>query len=198
MRLGVLGGTFDPVHAGHMALAKEAMRQLGLERVLFIPAGQPWRKAGRAVSSAEDRVAMLRLAVAGNPGLEVSTVEVDRPGPTYTVETLAKLKDEWPNKELVLILGEDALADLPNWREPERIQELATLVVARRGEGDGDDETAKTLGTLADDGVTWLTMPRIEISASAIRERVRSGLPVRDLVLEAVAEYIDEQGMYRQ
>jgi nicotinate-nucleotide adenylyltransferase len=124
-------------------------------------------------------------------------VEVDRPGPTYTVETLAKLKDEWPNKELVLILGEDALADLPNWRDPERIRDLATLVVARRGEGDGADETAKTEGTLADEGVTWLAMPRIEISASAIRERVRSGLPVRDLVPEAVAEYIDQHGMYR-
>jgi len=192
LKLGVLGGTFDPVHAGHLALAEGARRQLRLEKVLLIPAGQPWRKAGRAVSAAEHRVAMLRLAAAGNPGLEVSTVEVDRPGPTYTVETLAKLKDEWPNEELVLILGEDALADLPNWRDADRIREFATLAVARRSEGDRAVEIATAAG------MTWLTIPRIEISASAIRERVRAGLPVRDLVPEAVAEYIDEHGMYRQ
>jgi nicotinate-nucleotide adenylyltransferase len=105
---------------------------------------------------------------------------------------LAKLKDEWPTNELVLILGEDALADLPNWREPERIRELATLAVARRGEGDGAGEVAPTAGMI------WLAMPRIEVSASAIRERVRAGLPVRDLVPEAVAEYMEEHGLYRK
>jgi len=190
VRLGVLGGTFDPVHVGHLALAEGARRQLGLTRVLLIPAGQPWRKASRAVSPAEQRVAMLRLAVAGNPGLEVSTVEVDRPGPTYTVETLAKLKDEWPNEELVLILGEDALADLPNWREPDRIRELATLAVARRGEGDGGPAIAPASGML------WLATPRIEVSASEVRARVRHGRSIAELVPEAVAEYVRANRLY--
>ena len=196
MKLGVLGGTFDPVHLGHLILAEVAREQLGLERVLFVPAGQPWRKGERTVATAEQRVAMLRLAMAGNASFELSTVELERPGPSYTVDTLQWLHEQRPGAELLFLLGADALVDLPHWHQPQRIQELATLAVARRsGEPQTDLESeghADRTGYLVP-----LDMPFVEISASEIRERVRSGRSIRYLVPDAVEAYIREQGLYR-
>ncbi len=193
MRLGVLGGTFDPVHCGHLALARHALKQLALDRVLFVPAGQPWRKPDRTIAPAHHRLAMLHLAIEGNEAFEIAAMEVDRPGPSYTAETLAALSEE-QEAELFFIMGEDALADLPNWREPERILELATLVVAHRT-GSGDAGRAE-MPSGPSARIVWLEMPLLDISASAIRERVSGRLPIRDLVPEAVESYIREHGLY--
>jgi nicotinate-nucleotide adenylyltransferase len=195
-KVGVLGGTFDPVHIGHLLLAESAREELGLERVVFMPAGRPWRKASREVSPAEHRLAMLRLAVAGNDAFEVSTIEVEREGPTYTVETLEELRRRDPGAALFFIVGEDALADLPNWREPQRILELATVAVAgRTAEGPNLRQAEAMMPGLVARAV-WLRMPIIEISATGIRERVRLGLSIRYRVPAAVEAYIREHRLY--
>ncbi len=197
-KLGVLGGTFDPVHIAHLILGETAREQLGLGKVLFVPAGQPWRKAGRTIAAAEHRLAMLRLAIEGNPAFEVSMLEVERPGPSYTAETLTELEGEEGGVELFLVVGEDSLADLPNWREPERILQLATIAVAaREGEARAAGTAERGLPGLPE-RVVWLKMPLIEISATAIRERVRQGLSIRYLVPDAVERYIQENGLYRE
>jgi nicotinate-nucleotide adenylyltransferase len=200
MRVGVLGGTFDPPHLGHLILAQEALQALGLAKVLFAPAGEPWRKAGRELSPRGQRLAMVRLAVEGNPGLAVSTAEVDRPGPSYTAETLGELREQLGlETELFFIMGADSLADFPHWHEPQRILELAHLAVAERAPLGGEELGEGIPEDLADnlrERVVWLRMPIIAISASAVRERVRRGLSIRYWVPEAVAEYIRDHGLY--
>lgn len=188
MNVGVLGGTFDPVHIAHLILAETAREQLGLDRVIFVPAGQPWRKAGREIAPAADRLAMLRLAVEGNPAFEVSTVEVKRDTPSFTADTLARLQEEMPDARLFFLMGRDALLDLPNWRRPEVIRRLATLAVASR------ETEASPAGE--QEGVIPLTMPRIDISASAIRDRVRQGQSIRYWVPDPVERYIRERRLY--
>jgi nicotinate-nucleotide adenylyltransferase len=198
-RTGVLGGTFDPPHLGHLILAEEARCALALDRVLLVPAAQPWRKSDRAVSPAAARLAMLRLAVAGDPYFDVSTLEIDRGGPTYTVETLAALRAELaPVDELYFILGEDALLDLPRWRDPAGIIRLARVAVAAR-----DGDLSADLAALEQQipgiraRVDVVPMPQIGISSTEIRRRVREGGSIRFLVPPAVAGYIAEQGLYR-
>jgi nicotinate-nucleotide adenylyltransferase len=191
MRLGVFGGTFDPVHLGHLVLAEQARTQLGLERVLFIPAGDPWRKAGQPITPSRHRLAMVDLAVADNSHFEVDQREIRREGPSYTVETLRELRAEQPDADLFLILGADALADLPNWHEPEGIVAMAMLAVAPRL--DGELETP----TLASGRVVSVDMPRIEISATDLRERARRGQSLRYLVPSPVETYIRQHGLYR-
>ncbi len=192
VRLGFLGGTFDPVHLGHMVLAETARDQLGLARVLFIPAGQPWRKADRRITAARHRREMLRLATADNLGFEVCDVELARAGASYSADTLEWLHAERPGSDVYFILGEDALEDLPNWRRPGRVLELATLAVARRQGGAMAAPIPEAEGR-----IVWLDMPLIDISASAVRERVRQGRSIRYLVPDTVAAYIREQGLYR-
>lgn len=198
MRLGVLGGTFDPVHRGHLVLAAAAHAELGLDRVLFVPAGQPWRKGDRAITSGEHRLAMLRLGLEGQGAFGIVTLELEREGPSYTADTLEALRRERPNEALFFILGEDALVDLPNWARPGRIQELATLVVARRAgtrRKDVEEVARRVPGLL--DRVVWLKMPPVEVTATGVRERVRRGLWIGDLVPPAVEAYIREHGLYR-
>lgn len=199
MRLGILGGTFDPVHRGHLALAAAARDELRLGRVLFVPAGQPWRKAEGSITADEHRVAMLRGALEAERGFEIATLELERAGPSYTVDTLEALRAGGPGNEMFFILGEDAVADLPNWVRPERILELAKLAVARRSGGHSEavEEAARRLPGLAE-RVVWLAMPLVEVSATEIRERVRRGLPIGGMVLPAVEAYIREQGLYRE
>ncbi|MGH7622738.1 MAG: nicotinate-nucleotide adenylyltransferase, partial [Gemmatimonadaceae bacterium] len=132
VRVGVLGGTFDPVHNGHLILAEQARVELALDLVLFIPAGEPWRKSQRAITPGSERLAMLRLAIEGNDGFGISDIELRRPGPTYTADTLETLAAERLDDEFWFIIGSDALADMPNWHEPERIVRHATLAVAPR------------------------------------------------------------------
>ena len=200
MKVGVLGGTFDPPHLGHLILGQEAYEALGLAQVLFVPAGEPWRKAGRELSPREHRLAMVRLAIGDNPAFAVSTSEIDRPGPSYTADTMAELAEQFgPETELFLIMGADSLADFPHWHEPQRILELARLAVAERpeleqpgfGEGLPDELAGAMRGR-----VVWMRMPPIAISASAVRERVERGLSIRYWVPGAVEEYIRGHGLY--
>lgn len=160
--------------------------------MLFVPAGQPWRKAGRRIAPAGARLAMLRLAIEDNPTFEVSDVELDRAGPSYTIDTLASLKERHAGAELFFIMGQDALSDLPNWRDPARIAQLATLAVAAR-EGDDALELPPTIGA----SVERLAMAAIAISGSDIRERVAAGRSIRYLVPLAVELYIREKRLYR-
>ena len=198
LRLGVLGGTFDPVHVGHLILAESARTQLGLDRVLFIPAGDPWRKAAQPITAREHRLAMVERAVADSEWCEVSTVEIERPGPSYSVDTLVEIEEKYPGNELVFIVGEDALRDLSNWRDPLRILELATLAVAPRGERrPAAPELDALLPGLADH-VIWIDMPRIDISATELRARAAQGRSLRYLVPGPVEEYIRERGLYQQ
>lgn len=200
MKVGVLGGTFDPPHLGHLILAQEAYYALGLTRVLFVPAGEPWRKAGRELSPREQRLALVRQAVAGNPAFAVSTAEVERRGPSYTAETMAELRQQFgPATELFFIMGADSLADFPHWHQPLRILEVARLAVAERsplGNEALEEAVPEKLSEALRDRVVWLSMPLIAISASAVRERVRQGLSIRYWVPEAVEEYIHGQRLY--
>jgi nicotinate-nucleotide adenylyltransferase len=176
-----------------LILGDVAVEQLSLDRVLFIPAGQPWRKAGRRISPAEDRMTMLRLAIEDNPAFEASDLELSDSGPSYTADTLTKLGEECPGAELFFILGQDALADLPNWHDPDRIFELATLAVAARADGDSVMEEAPRRTA----SVVRVLMPAIDISASEIRSRVATGRSIRYRVPPAVEEYIRQRSLYR-
>jgi nicotinate-nucleotide adenylyltransferase len=190
MKIGVLGGTFDPIHNAHLLLAEQAREQLDLDKVLFIPAGDPWRKAFRQVAPAAHRLAMTQLAVKDDPGFVVDDCEVNRDGPTYTADTLRELNRMHAKDELFLLLGEDALADLPFWREPEAIAEEANIVVAPRG--------GVVLPELPFDAdrVIRIKMPFMEISSTDIRERAKAGRSLRYLVPDAVTAYIKDHKLY--
>jgi len=200
LKLGVLGGTFDPPHIGHLILAEEARLALGLEQVLFVPAGAPWRKVGQELSPRENRLAMVRLAVGDNPHFAVSSLEIEREGPSYTAETLVELCDQLGREtEFFFIMGGDSLVDFPHWHEPQRILELACLAVAERPEPEDvglGESLAEELARGIRERVIWLRMPRIDISATAVRERVRRGLSIRYWVPPAVEEYIRQHGLY--
>jgi nicotinate-nucleotide adenylyltransferase len=192
----MLGGTFDPPHYGHLLLGEQAREGLGLERVLWVPAGDPWRKAGTPITPAEHRLAMLRLALDGNDASEISTIELDGPGPSYTVETLATLHDEFPAHELIFLLGADALQDVPNWHEAPRLIELALLgATARAGSRPSDAELEALLPGLGR-RVVWFEMPRCDISATDLRERAAAGRSLHYLVPPAVEAYIQQHKLY--
>ena len=194
--VGVLGGTFDPIHLAHLALAEAAREACGLERELFVPAGEPPHKRGRPISPGEHRFAMVELAVAGNPAFAASRIELDRPGPSYTVETHEALAGT--AGELSLIVSAEALADLPTWHEPHRILELARLVVAPRGGYSdlGPGFLAEHFpGTPA--RAMFLDGPHLRISASELRARSAAGHSLRYLVPDAVAAYIGDHALYR-
>lgn len=195
--IGLLGGTFDPVHLAHLRLGEEAAEQLGLERVLFVLAPRPWRKAGRAITPTEHRLAMLRLALAGNPRFAVSTVELGREGPTYTADTLEALHRELDPVRLHFILGADALNDLPNWQRPDEIVRLACLAVAARSGGTLPDPAALDARVPGLGRVERLQMPRLAISSTEIRRKAAAGRSIRYLVPDAVADYIAARGLYR-
>ena len=197
MRLGVLGGTFDPVHTGHLVLAEQAREQLRLDRVLWVPAGDPWRKAGEPVSLAEDRLVMVRLAIEGDDAFEVSTTELDRAGPTYTLDTLQQLRGEYAAEELFFLLGLDALADLPNWHKPAELIRLALLGVARRGDEQPRLAELERQMPGLEERVRWVEMPRLDISGTELRRRASEGRSLRYLVPPAVASYVREHGLYR-
>lgn len=198
-KVGILGGTFDPVHNAHLAIVDEARLQLELDEVVFIPAGQPWMKSDRLITAAEHRVAMLRLAISDKFGFRLSTMEIDRPGPSYTVDTLMKLSNQFVElAELFFIIGWDNLPDLPGWKEPARIIELCHLVALPRpgySLPDLDALDKKVPGFLK--SVIIIERPLIDISGTEIRERVAKGLDISKLVPIVVAEYIREKGLYR-
>lgn len=202
--IGVFGGTFDPIHVAHLAVAEEAAETLGLERVLFIPAGEPPHKPGRDITPAEHRLAMVELAIAGNERFAVDRRELERAGPSYTVDTLEALAagvGTGTAPDLTLILSADAFLGLMTWREPRRILELARIVVAPRdGSPDaGPDFLAKALPDRPDlaGRATFLDGPRLRLSASELRARAAAGRSLRYLVPDAVAAYIGDHALYQ-
>jgi nicotinate-nucleotide adenylyltransferase len=196
-RTGLLGGTFNPPHVGHMLCAQEALTGLGLDRVLLVPVHTPPHKELEDEPGVEHRLALCRLAAAGAERIEVSSLEADQPGPSFTIDTLRKLHGRDPGNELTFILGADQASGLPGWREPAAILELAELGVAGR-EGLRDSDVRERLQELpgAAARVRFFSMPRIDVSSSMIRARVADGRPLRWLVPDAVAEYIAEHGLY--
>lgn len=196
-RLGILGGTFDPIHHGHLVAAQEALYRLELERVLFVPAGSPPHKPALPISPAVHRVQMVELAIAGRPDFARSRVDVDRPGPHYTVDALALLREQWgPEALFFFIVGTDSLAELPAWHRPDRLVTMAELaVVERPGVAVDLAELERHLPGLAAH-LHWVPMPGLEISSSDLRARVRAGRPISYLLPAAVEQYIREQRLY--
>lgn len=197
MRLGVFGGTFDPVHYGHLVAAEEVRYRLRLDKVLFVPAGMPPHKLDHDITPTRHRLAMLELAIASNPGFALSRVDIDRHGPCYTVDTLALLHEEYgPGTELFFLMGMDSLADLLTWKEPERLIRLAWIVVVGRPGFQADvDELDKVLPGAAE-RICIVDTPLMEVSSSDIRQRVREGAPIRYQVPEAVEAYIRAHRLY--
>jgi nicotinate-nucleotide adenylyltransferase len=195
--LGILGSAFNPPHLGHLALAQEALWQLGLAEVVLVPTGQAPHKRIAEDPGKEQRLAMTRLAAADDARFSVSSLEVEREGPSYTYETLELLAKERGDSELVFVMGADAAVGLESWREPERVVELARIAVARRA-GVSDSEVAAVMRSLgAAERATMLEMPQFGVSSSAVRERAAAGRPLRYLVPEPVARFIEEKGIYR-
>ena len=199
--IGILGGTFDPIHNGHLAIAESAAERLGLDSVLFIPAGRPWLKAEQAVSDPAHRLEMTRLAVADYPNFVVSDVEIERPGPTYTVDTLRELRAQFAGSpqptELYLILGMDSARDLGRWRRPERIFEMCVVVaLSRPGSDDARPDDVERRFPAARGRFRVIRGPRIDISATEIRQSVSDGRPIRAYVPPSVEAYIREHKLY--
>jgi nicotinate-nucleotide adenylyltransferase len=193
--VGVLGGTFDPVHAAHLVLAECAAEALSLDLVLFVPAGEPWRKSERAITPAKHRLAMLELAIAGNERFGISDIEVRREGPSYTADTLGALAAERLDDAFWFIMGADALADLPNWHEPERIVRHAMLAVCPRDVQEVNAAAINVPGIR--ERVVMFDAPRMDVSSTMVRERVGAGMSARYIVPEPVWDYIAREGLYR-
>jgi len=197
VRIGILGGTFNPPHLGHLVCAQEAYLQLSLDLVMLIPARTPPHKPVEDEPGAEHRLALCRCAVDGDERFEVSELEVERPGTSYTVDTLEELNSNAPDSELYLIVGGDVAAGLPLWRQPERVLALATPAVAKR-RGTARQKVEQALSGLAGGGeAEYFEMPRIGISSTMIRRRVRAGEPITYLTPEPVADYIERHNLYR-
>ena len=198
MRIGIIGGTFDPIHIAHLIAAEEARTQLNLQEVIFIPVGQPWRKRGQPLSPANLRMAMVSIAIAPNPFFRVSSMEVDRPGPTYTIDTLIALREELGTEaEVHFILGVDALLEMPKWKDPTRILELCTPTVFTRP-GYEISSLAQLEEALPGIARKSLVLPDLQIGVSAteIRRRVASGASIRYLVPLGVERFIIDNRLY--
>jgi nicotinate-nucleotide adenylyltransferase len=197
-KVGILGGTFDPVHNAHLAIIDEARLELELDEIILVPAGRPWMKSDRKITPAEHRVCMLRLAIMGRYGFFISTAEIDRPGPSYTVDTLQEFNREYSGlAELYFLLGWDNLPELPRWKDPRKVIELCKLVAfPRPGSSLPDiDAIDKVIPGLCQ-RIILMERPMIDISATQIRQRVSKGLYISNLVPASVAEYIKEKGLY--
>jgi len=194
--LGVLGGAFNPPHMGHLVLAQEAHAQLGLGQVLLVPVGKPGHREIEPEPGSRRRLEMTRLAAEGDERLDVSAIEVERDGICFTADTLAALREQRPDDELVLIMGADQAAAFGSWRDPDRILELGRVAVAAREDVPQEGLTAEFERLGARDRVDLIEMPRIDVSSSTVRERLAAGRPIRYLVPEAVAGYIEREGLY--
>ena len=198
MNIGVLGGTFDPVHNGHLLVAEEAKTRLNLAVVIFVPAGQPWLKVERPITPAEHRLQMLRLALADKPDFKLSTMEIERAGPSYTVDTITELQGQLDTEdELFFILGWGSLAELPQWQDVPRLVQMCYFVAAPRpGAPRPDLKALEASISGISQRVMLLDKPHVDISASLIRDRVARGLSVRHLVPEPVNRYLKEHKLY--
>lgn len=192
----MLGGTFDPPHYGHLALAEAALAQLELAQVLFVPAGAPPHKPGRPITPTYHRAAMVEAAIAGQPAFALSRVDLDRPGPHYTVDMLALLQQTLPESELYFLLGSDSLHDLPSWRDPAGILRQARLAVLGRPGWQADWEALEQAVPGLRERLVRLEAPMLAISSTDLRRRARQGLPLTGLVPPAVEEYIRRHGLY--
>jgi len=190
MRLGVMGGTFDPIHHGHLVAASEVQSRFELDEVVFVPTGQPWQKADRYVSPAEDRYLMTVIATASNPRFTVARVDIDRPGPTFTIDTLRDIRTERPDDELFFITGADALAEILSWKDVEHLFELAHFIGVTRPGHELSDKG------LPEDRVTLQEVPAMAISSTDCRARVADGEPVWYLVPDGVVQYINKYRLY--
>ena len=197
-RIGVLGGTFDPVHNGHLYIAHALRDALGLERVIWVPAGRPPHKVGQIVSKDRDRLAMLVLALAGSTSDEISMIDIDRSGPSYTADTLEILAEQFAPSRLFFLMGEDSLRDLPTWHDPERLLTVAELAVAARPGVDADLESVARHVPAVQGRVHVVPTGEIAISSSDIRQRVRDNQSIHGLVPAPVEAYIRDHGLYTQ
>jgi len=195
--LGILGGTFNPPHVAHLVCAREALDQLGLDRVVLMPVAAPPHKPLPDDPGPEVRLELCRRAAAGDERLEVSDIEVRRGGASYTVATLEELHETRPEDELTFIAGGDMAASLPEWREPERVLELARFAVAEREGAEREEIERRTAGLRGHERIVFFDMPRLDLSSSDVRGRVAAGRAIDELVPPAVAAYIDEHGLYR-
>jgi nicotinate-nucleotide adenylyltransferase len=195
-RVGLLGGTFNPPHVGHLVCATQALGQLDLDRVLLVPVHEPPHKGMEIEPGVAHRVELCRLAVEGEERLGVSLADADVPGRSFTVDTLRRLNERSPGDQLTFIVGGDMAHSLPNWREPEAILELAEVAVAER-EGIRRNDIIDHLAGLPVDRVRFFDMPRLDVSSSLVRRYVAAGRPIRHLVPEAVERYIADAGLYR-
>jgi nicotinate-nucleotide adenylyltransferase len=196
VRVGLLGGTFNPPHIGHLVCASLAVSALELDRVLLVPVHEPPHKAADGDPGVDHRVEMCRRAVAGDERLHVSLIDAEVPGPSYTVDTLSRLHDRCPGDQLTFIVGGDMALSLPAWREPAAILELAELGVAER-EGVRRADIAERLSGLDVGRLRFFDMPRIDVSSSLIRRLAAAGRPIRYLVPDPVADYVERAGLYR-
>jgi len=198
-KIGLFGGTFDPIHIGHLIAAEEVRIKLNLDEIIFIPAGHPWLKEGkREITPPSKRLEMVRLAVRGNPHFKVSSIEIEREGPSYSVDTVSFFRENLPNSELYFILGEDALIELPLWKEPQRLISLCRLAVVRRaGVSKVELEALEERIPGIKERAVFLETPLVEISSTEIRSRVACGLSIRYLVPREVEEFIRREGLYR-
>jgi nicotinate-nucleotide adenylyltransferase len=199
LRAGIFGGTFDPIHTGHLIVAEEARIRLELDQVLFMPAGRPWLKADQVITEARHRMAMVELAVESNPHFSASDVEIKRPGPTYTVDTLEEMRGRLgPDADIFAIMGLDLLKELGQWHEPHRLFEPATVVgMSRPGSPQFDPAVVDAIVPGASARVVLLNGPMVEISGAELRRRVAEGLSIRYQVPEAVEAYIREHRLYK-
>ena len=195
-RLGILGGTFDPPHYGHLVLAENACVQLDLDRVLFVPAGQQPLKPNCSVTPSHHRVAMVEAAIADNGAFALSRVDVDRSGPHYTIEMLALLRQAYPAAELFFLMGGDSLAEFLNWRDPAGIVQQSRLAVMQRPGYGPDVEVLEQDVPGLRERLVWLDVPHLAIASSDLRRRVRQGLPLRYLTPPPVEAYIVEHNLY--
>ncbi|WP_067432586.1 nicotinate-nucleotide adenylyltransferase [Nocardioides jensenii] len=192
-RVGVMGGTFDPIHHGHLVAASEVQAWFDLDEVIFVPTGDPWQKSDREVSPAEHRYLMTVIATAANPRFNVSRVDIDRDGPTYTIDTLRDLGAELPDADLYFITGADALANIFTWRDVEELFKLANFVGCTRP---GYEMEAQTLASIPDERVTLVEIPALAISSTDCRNRKQRGEPVWYLVPDGVVQYIAKHDLY--
>jgi nicotinate-nucleotide adenylyltransferase len=194
-QIGIMGGTFDPIHHGHLIAAEEARWQFGLDQVVFIPTGRPWQKPV-GVTPAEDRHQMTVIATASNPAFTVSRLEIDSPGPTYTVDTLRRLRAELDEgTRLFFIIGADVMLQLPTWKDPEQVLAQAEFIAATRPDSDLEGLVDRIPGAAA--RVHPMVIPALAISSSDLRARVARGAPIRYLVPDGVARYIEQHGLYQ-
>ncbi len=200
-RVGILGGSFDPPHAGHLMIAREARERVGLDKVLFIPAGEQWLKEGQDVAPAAHRLAMTRLLIGSDAAFAVSDMEITRPGPTYTVDTLRELRaTSPPDTDYFFILGEDSVADLPRWHEPEELVTLCRFIAMPRADAEGRPDLTAAYDAIPGlrERVTVLEdAPRMDVSSSSVRSMVKAGEDLSGLVPDEIVDYLTVHGLYR-